>query len=135
MRIHGRVVLSLVRGHRAFDRATGLKRSRKWVDPGGPEPSGCQTSNDNNLIGQKWMTIGQIEHGLMRKLFCMVRTRTTLQDDFVVRVDDVQVADSPTCDAIDMALDELSEFLMALADLKPKKLCPEVTRRHVRLPT
>ena len=50
-------------------------------------------SGDDNLIGQQGMAIGQVENGLVGKLFRMIGARSTLEDDPVFRVDDVKVAD------------------------------------------
>jgi hypothetical protein len=65
---------------------------------------------DDDLVGQKWMPVGQVEHGLMGKLFRMVRTRPSLKDNPIFRVDDMEIADPSVGNAIDVAFDELCEL-------------------------
>ena len=65
---------------------------------------------DDDLIGQQWMAIGQIEHSLMRKLLCVVRTRTPLEDDLVIRVNNMKVTNPAVGDTVDVAFDKLGEF-------------------------
>ena len=74
------------------------------------------SSGDDNLVGQQGMSVGQIEHGLMGQLFRVIGARSTLEDDSVVGIDDMEVADPAIRHAVDMALDELGEFLMTLPD-------------------
>src|SRR5512135_3530240 len=46
-------------------------------------------SSDDNLISQKGVAVGQVEYGLVGKLFRMVSARASLKNDPVFRVDDV----------------------------------------------
>ena len=80
------------------------------------------------------MPIGQVEHGLMGKLFRMVRTRPSLKDNPIFRVDDMEVADPSVGNAIDVAFDELCELLWILAEIRSKSICTESMQRHARLP-
>ena len=58
----------------------------------------------------------------MRQLLGVVRPRPPLEDDLVIGVDDVEVANPAAGDPVDVALDELGEFLVALADAEATKL-------------
>ena len=81
--------------------------------------------DDDDLVGQQGMPVGQIEHGLMGKLLGVVGARSALKDDSVVGINDMEVANSAIRDAIDMPLDELGDFLMTLADVHSESLGPE----------
>ena len=48
----------------------GARADRRSDAPG----SGPPILRDDDLIGQERMAVGQIEHRLMRKLLCVVRT-------------------------------------------------------------
>ena len=80
------------------------------------------------------MAIGQIQHRLVRQLLRMIGARPPLEDDLVVRVHDMEVADPTAGNPVDVPLDKLGEFLMVLADPEPPKLCPGVVHRHASLP-
>ena len=80
------------------------------------------------------MAVGQIEHGLMRQLLRVIRARASLEDDLLIRVNNVKVTNPAVGDAVDVALDELGEFLMVLAESEPPKLCSRVVHRHASLP-
>ena len=82
-------------------------------------------SGDDDLIGQKGMPVGQVEHGLMGKLFRMVRSRSSLQDNPVFRVDDMKIADPAVGNAIDVAFNELRELLGIRAEHRSKIVCSE----------
>src|SRR5262249_24375801 len=71
---------------------------------------------------------------LMRQLLGMVGARTPLEDNPVIRIDHVQVADSTTGDPVDVARDELGKFEMVFADPESPQLCPGVVHRHASLP-
>jgi hypothetical protein len=70
---------------------------------------------DDDLIGQEWMTVGQIQNGLMRQLLGVIGARSALEDDRVIRINDMEIADPTVCDPIDVPFDELGNFLMILA--------------------
>ncbi len=61
------------------------------------------------------MAVGQVKHGLMRQLLGVIGTGSSLEDNHVIRINDVKVADPAVGDAIDMALYELGKFLVAFA--------------------
>ena len=96
---------------------------------------GSMSSGDHDLIGQEGMAVGQIEHRLVRQLLGMIGPRPPLEDDLVIGVDDVEVADPAAGDPVDMALDELGEFLVALADPEPPELCPGAHTSACQSPT
>jgi hypothetical protein len=79
-------------------------------------------SGDDDLVGQKGVPVGQVEHGLMGKLFRMVRTRPSLKDNPIFRVDDMEVADPAVGNAIDVAFDELCELLRILVESRSKSI-------------
>jgi hypothetical protein len=64
----------------------------------------------------------------------VVGTRSPLEDNSVVGINDMEVADSAIRDAIDMPLDELGDFLMTLTDVHSVSLGPEGSHRHSMLP-
>jgi hypothetical protein len=78
---------------------------------------------DHDLIGQERMAIGQVEHGLLRQLLRVVRARASLEDDFLIRVNDMKVTNPAASDTVDVSLDKLGEFQMVLAEPEPPKLC------------
>src|SRR4029077_12449406 len=94
----------------------------------------CEVLGDDDLISQQGMSVGQIEHGLMGQLFRVVVARSTLKNDLIFRVHNVEIADSAVRDPIDMTLDELGDFLMTLADFKSKSLGAECWHGHSMLP-
>lgn len=71
------------------------------------------------------MPVSQVKHCLMRKLLRMVRTRATLEDDSVVGVNDVKVADPSICGTIDVTFDELGKLLRSLTGSKPESIYAE----------
>jgi len=87
--------------------------------------SSIVASGDDDLVGQKGVPVGQVEHGLMGKLFRMVRTRPSLKDNPIFRVDDMEVADPSVGNAINVAFDELCELLGILAESRSKSVCTE----------
>jgi hypothetical protein len=74
------------------------------------DQSGFRRLRNDNLIGQKRMAIRQIEHGLMGQLLRVVGARATLEDDFLLRIDNVKVTDPTVGDTVDVTFDELGEF-------------------------
>jgi hypothetical protein len=68
------------------------------------------------------MTVGQVEHGLMSKLFCVVGSRPALKDDSVLGVLNTEIANSAVGRSIDMAFNELREFLGALSGSGPRRI-------------
>ena len=80
-------------------------------------------SRDDDLIGQKRMAVGQVEHRLLSQLLRVVGARASLEDDFLIGVNNVKVTNPTIGDAVDVTLDELGEFLMVLAESEPPKLC------------
>ena len=89
--------------------------------------SSADASGDDDLVGQKGMPIGQVEHGLMGKLFRVVRTRPSLKDNPIFRVDDMEVADPSVGNAIDVAFDELCELLRIVVESRSKSVRNEST--------
>ena len=89
---------------------------------------------DHDLIGQERMAIGQVEHGLLRQLLRVVRARASLEDDFLIRVNNMKVTNPAASGAVDVPLDKLGEFQMVLAEPEPPKLCCQVVHRHASLP-
>ena len=90
--------------------------------------------DDDDLVSQQGMSVGQIEHGLMGQLLGVIGARSALKDDSVVGIDDMEVANSAIRDAIDMPLDKLGDFLMTLAVFHTGSLDPEGSHRHSMLP-
>jgi hypothetical protein len=80
------------------------------------------------------MAVGQIEHSLMRQLLRVIRTRASLKDDFLIRVNNVKVTNPAVGDSVDVAFDELGEFVMVFAEPEPPKLCSRVVHQHGSLP-
>ncbi len=79
-------------------------------------------SKDDDLIRQQRMAVGQVKHGLMRQLLGVIGTGSSLEDNRVVRINDVKVADPAVGDPIDVPLDELGNFLVALAESEATKI-------------
>ncbi len=90
---------------------------------------------DDDLIGQERMAVGQIEHGLMRQLLRVISARASLEDDFLIRVNNMKVTNPAVGDAVDVALDELGEFLMVFAESEPPKLCSSSCTSACQSPT
>jgi hypothetical protein len=65
------------------------------------------------------MAVGQIENGFLRQLLCVVGAGSSLEDNHVIRIDYVEVADSTIGDPIDVALDELGKLLVVFAESEP----------------
>src|SRR5262249_9842452 len=80
------------------------------------------------------MSVGQVQYRLMRQLLGMIGPRAPLEDDLVLRIDDVQVADPAAGGPVDMALDELRKFLVTLAGAEAAKVGPGLKQRHASLP-
>ncbi len=97
--------------------------------------SGPPILRDDDLIGQERMAVGQIEHRLMRKLLRVIRARTSLEDDFLIRVNNMKVTNPAVGDAVDVAFDKLGEFQMVLAESEPPKLCPSSCTSACQSPT
>jgi hypothetical protein len=74
---------------------------------------------DHDLIGKERMAIGEIEHRLLRQLLRMIGARPPLEDDFFIRVNNVEVANPATGGAVYVTLNELGEFHMVLAQSEP----------------
>ena len=89
---------------------------------------------DHDLIGQERMAVGQIEHSLLRQLLRVIRARTSLEDDFLIGINNVKVTNPPIGDAVDVTLNKLGEFQMVLAESESPKLCCRVVHRHASLP-
>jgi hypothetical protein len=122
---------------------------RVVVLPGGAQPAGASLlgrrdpmylgtemkdlANDD-LIRQEGVTVGQVENGLLGQLFGVIRPRTSLKDDRIVRADDVQVANSTAGPAFDVSFDALREFLTRLAPGESPWFLPTVMRVHATLP-
>jgi len=79
-------------------------------------------SGDDDLIRQQRMAVGQIEHSLMRQLLGVIGTGSSLEDNHVIRINDVKVADPTVRDTIDVALDELGNFLVVFAESEAIKI-------------
>jgi hypothetical protein len=63
-------------------------------------------SGHDDLVSQKGVTVGQVEHGLMGELLRVVRPSAPLKDNSIFRVNDMEVADPSIGNTIDMTLDE-----------------------------
>jgi len=59
---------------------------------------------------------------LMGQLLRVIRTRASLKDDFLIRVNNVKVTNPAIGDSVDVAFDELGEFVMVFAKPEPPKL-------------
>src|SRR5262249_45208170 len=81
-----------------------------------PSPLG-----DDNLVGQEGVAVGEIQDRLVCQLLRVVRARVSLEDDHVIRIHHMKVTDPTAGDSVDVALDELGEFLMVLTDPEPPK--------------
>ncbi len=67
------------------------------------------------------MTVCQIENGLMRQLFGVVSTGSSLEDNHVIRINDVEVANSTLGDPMNVSFDELGKLLIVFAEFGPAK--------------
>jgi len=80
------------------------------------------------------MPIGQVEHGLLRQLLRVIGARASLEDDFLIRVNNMKVTNPAVGGAVDVSLDKLGHFQMVLAESDPPKLSCRVEHRHASLP-
>jgi hypothetical protein len=80
------------------------------------------------------MTIGQIEDGLLRQLLGVVGARTSSKDYDIIRINDMQVADPPVGDPIDVALNELGKYLVVFAQSDTQRIRGGIIERHASLP-
>ncbi len=99
-----------------------------------PSRDSMRRSGDDDLIRQKRMAVGQVKHGLMRQLLGVIGTRSPLEDNRVIRINDVKVANPAVRDPIDVALDELGKFLVVFAESEAIKIRRGLVERHARLP-
>ena len=125
---HGLLVPALVLELRAVRPAIGCRSASRVADVVDAD------LRDHDLIGQKRMAVGQIEHRLMRQLLRVIGARASLKDDLLIRVNNMKVTNPTVGDAVDVTLDELGEFQMVLAESEPPKLCSRVVHRHASLP-
>ena len=56
------------------------------------------------------MAVGQIEYSLMRELLCVVRTRTSVEDDHFIGVNNMKVTNPAVGDTVDVPFDKFGEF-------------------------
>jgi hypothetical protein len=75
-------------------------------------------SRHDDLVSQERMSVGQIKHCLVGHLLRVIGARTSLQDDLVIRVLDMQVTNPTVGDAVDVALNELGKLLVSFAGCK-----------------
>lgn len=100
------------------------KAGRGWegrveaVDEGPRQPRGENDSGDGDLIGQKGMAVGQIKDRLVGELLGVVRSRASVQDDAMLGVVDVEIANSSAGDQGDVSLDQLGSFLVSPTESK-----------------
>jgi hypothetical protein len=95
---------------------------------------GDGSSGNDDLVRQERMPISQVEHRLMGKLFRVVSTRSTLEDDPVLGIDNVEITDPAIRGAIHVALDELGKFLRTFPRRKAKRIGSRNEQRHATLP-
>ena len=95
---------------------------RLWIEF---RDSSTVASGNDDLIGQQGVPVCQIENGLMGKLFRMIRTRSSLEDDPIFGVDNVEIANPSVGNAIDVAFDELGELLGVVAERRSKSFRAE----------
>jgi hypothetical protein len=80
------------------------------------------------------MAVSQVEHRLMRELLRVVRTRTSVEDDHFIRVNNMKVTNPAVGGTVDVPFDKLGEFKIILAEPEPPKLRSRVVHRHASLP-
>src|SRR5271156_139122 len=80
------------------------------------------------------MSVGQIEHRLLRQLLCMISARSSVQDDFLIRIDHVKVMNPAVGNSVNMAFDKLGKFEMVFAESEPPELRSQFVHRHASLP-
>jgi hypothetical protein len=98
------------------------------------DESGLGHSEHDDLIRQEGMAIGQVEYGLMGQLLGVIGTGSPLEDDQFIRVNNVKIANSTVGNPIDVALNELGDLLVVLAEFEGMTNRGSVDERHASLP-
>ena len=68
------------------------------------------------------MPVGQIENGFLRQLLGVISTRSTLKNDHIIGINDMEVTDPAVGDPIHVTLDEPGKFLVVFAESEATKI-------------
>ena len=76
------------------------------------EPIDLKSLTNDDLIRERRPRVGEIERSLLRELFGVIRSRLSLENDRIIRTNDVEIADSSARLRLDVTFETLRQSII-----------------------